>query len=452
MTIYVLYVLGAMIAALMLSARAERRMLSFIFIVWIFTQPILNTVLMIEVPGLGFDLQPNRILFVLLLPFLFLARGGRAARIERPPFEKYIYIYFAIVFISLVFNFDNIRKQNMVNVPVEILTFLLVYTVAKRFATKAFCESIIRAIILFAVISALISFIQIGVNSEFLKTGDPRIAFGSLVRASGIFQSEYELGYLQVLAVIITLIKFEGSFWRLPLILLFVTSLMITFHRLDILILLFCLVSYIWLFGKSKLKIPIVGAMTIAALILVSSYVLIEPLIGGSDFVKERLRQDTVSGRLLQYETILFGAPDFAFFGMGDETSEAYYDLMEEIGAVRTLGWGTANQRIEAYAVHNGYLEVLAFYGAFAFMAFILLLFSMFLYLRKESSTNFRYSIVAFYALLIWMLANISNGLSSFRVYFVLLVALLIGSVVSNSRPRVVMKTSKPHDDKAPTC
>jgi hypothetical protein len=449
MIVYILYVIAALVAAFLLSAKTDRKALSFLLIFWILTQPILNTVLLIQTPGLGFDFQPNRILLLLLVPYLFFAGIGGRGTIKRPPFEKYIYIYLGIVFISLVFNFGIIRKQNLAVVPLEILTFLVVYTAAKRHATESFFESIINAIILMAVASALISLIQIGINSEFLKTGDPRIAFGNVVRSTGIFQSEYELGYFQILAIMISMFKLKGSAWRFRLILLLLASLLTTFHRLDLLILMACLASYVWFFGKPSQKVASYGAVVFAIFVVAASYVILEPLIGKSEFVLQRLQEDTVSGRFKQYGVILQALPDFAFVGMGDYTSKAYYALMEKAHMVRAIEGGTANWHREAYVVHNGYLEVAALYGAFAMTAFFALLISMLRYFKKINHIKFRYSIVPFYAVLIWMLANISNGVSTFRIYFVLLLAILAGSMISMQRISTRRQLKNPLDAKA---
>jgi hypothetical protein len=434
MMVFIIYVFAALIAAFRLSAKTDRRWLSFLLIFWIFTQPILNTVLLLKIPGLGFDLQPNRILLFLLVPYLFIAGMGEGGAIQRPPFEKYIYIYLGIVFIALAFNFDVIRKQSLAVVPLEILTFLVFYTSAKRYATTSFLDSIIKAIILMAVVSALISFVQIFINSEFLKTGEPRIAFGKVVRASGVFQSEYELGYFQILAIMITMVKFKESFWRIPLILLFAASLVTTFHRLDLLILLACLASYVWFFGKPGQMAASYGAMFFALLLGVVFFTIFEGDLGNSEFVKQRLKEDTVSGRFDQYRVIVQSLPDFAFAGMGDYSTKEYFKFMEKAGHVYTKGWGTSQLHREAYAVHNGYLEVAILYGAFAMTAFIALLFSMFRYFKQRINSELPYAIVPFYAVLIWMLANISNGVSAFRIYFVLLLAILAGSMIAMQR------------------
>ena len=216
---FIAYVVLAFIVALILSVHTDRKALSFLLIFWIFTSPIFNSALMLKTPTLGFDLHADRILLFLLIAYLLFHGRSNPGIVKRPPFEKYIYIYLAVIFFSLAVNFNIIRKQNLAVVPINIMTFLVVYVVAKRHATEAFFEAIIKAILLMAVASVIIALTQIGINSDFLKTCDPRIAYGTVVRTSGIFLSEYELGYFLILACIIAAVKFKGSTRRIPVIL-----------------------------------------------------------------------------------------------------------------------------------------------------------------------------------------------------------------------------------------
>lgn len=440
---YGLYICLAFVVAATLSTRTDKKWLSFILTFWIFTQPIFGSVFLLRTPELGFDFQPNRVLFVLLLPYLFFFEGGRAMRkkIVRPPFEKYIYAYLILVTLALAANFDFIRKQSLGAVPLDILIFLVTYVVMKRHATQPVLDAVIRAVIITAVTSAVISLIQLAIDENFLKTAIPRLAFGSVIRASGIFQSEYELGYMQILAIFIAFVKYRGVLWRWPLILLFAASLFSTFHRLDILILMTCTVSYIWFFGTTGHKAVGYGAIALVILLSAASFFAFEAQIGKGAFVQQRLTEDTVSGRIQQYKVVIDALPAFAAFGLGDYTNKKYYELMETADMVRTVeGAGTANWRREAYAVHDGYLEVAVLYGVPAMVAFVAMLFSMLAYFKKRLNSKAVYSVAPFYAVFILILANISNGVSAFRLYFVVLLAILAGCMVAMQRRAVPEK------------
>jgi len=55
-------------------------------------------------------------------------------------------------------------------------------------------------------------------------------------------------------------------------------------------------------------------------------------------------------------------------------------------------------------------------------------------YFKKAINPDLRYSLVPFYAITIYMLANLSNSISIFRAYFVLLIAIVCGSLVALGR------------------
>lgn len=446
MALYILYVVASFIAALLLAKKTDKKILSFILVFWIFTQPVLNTVLLFHTPGLGFDFQPNRILFILLLLYLFFAGMSgagilnRTVAIKRPPFEKYIYIYFVLVIISLIFNYGIIRKQTVGAVPLDIVTFFVVYLVAKKHITESVFESIINAILLMASVSAVIAVIQIGVDYTFLKTCEPRIAFGNVVRSSGVFQAEYEQGYIQILAIIIAMIKFKGSYLRYILTSLFGISLALTFHRLDLIILMVCLVLYVWFLGKTHQRVTSIGGLVFLVLVAVSSFAVLEPLLGQSAFVQQRVKEDTLSGRLEQYKVVIQYLPNIVMVGMGDYSNHAYYALMEKAHMVRAIDGGTAEWHSEAYDVHNGYLEVAILYGAIAMAVFTAFLFSILRYFKNRISKEFRYSVVPFFAVLIWILANLTNGVASLRIYTIVLFAILFGSFVGMQRLAAVAK------------
>jgi hypothetical protein len=174
--------------------------------------------------------------------------------------------------------------------------------------------------------------------------------------------------------------------------------------------------------------------MFFALLVALVFFKIIEGDINNTEFVKERLKQDTVSGRFEQYKLILQSIANFFWVGMGDYTNKDYFKFMEKAGMVYTVNANTEAWHRVPYTVHNGYLEVCALYGAFAMTTFITFLYTMLKYLKKFVTTGLPYAMAPFFALLIWMLANISNGVSQFGLYFVLLIGLLAGSMISMQR------------------
>lgn len=444
MVIYAGYVVVALVLAGILSASTDRKGLSFILIFWVLAQPVMQGKFVISYPGMPFDLQPNRILLLLLLPyFLFFTVAGksdfRQSAIRRPPYEKYLGIYFLCVIFSLLFNREEIGFKCLFAAPLEILTFIALYLTAKAHATPSVLEAIIKAIILLAVVNAFLAIIQTFIDHQFLKTGDPRLAFGAVVRATGIFQAEYELGYFQILAVIVAMIRYKGAIWLYLLLPLLIFSVLLTFHRLDIIILSLCMGIFMWRFWSKAKFYAVAGGMVFLCLLVLTSYPVLESSAGKVSIVEDRLKADTVTGRFKQYEVVLFALAKYPF-GMGDYDNKNYYKLMEKHKMVYSINPGTEAWFRTAFRVHNGYLEVGILYGPLTMLVFITLLGSMIWDYKGMVEHDFPYTSIPFFAVLIWVLSNVSNGVSAFRHYYVLLIALLAGVFVAMQRTSAVKK------------
>jgi hypothetical protein len=117
--------------------------------------------------------------------------------------------------------------------------------------------------------------------------------------------------------------------------------------------------------------------------------------------------------------------------GVGDYENPAYADLMKKNNMMESINPGTPYWYQIPYRVHNGYLEVGILHGPFAMGIFIAMMFSMLWYFKKRITAESPYSIVPFFAVLIWMLSNISNGVSNFAVYYAVLISLLSGAAMA---------------------
>jgi hypothetical protein len=351
--------------------------------------------------------------------------------VKPPPFEKYFFAYLIIMILSLVYNYANIKARSLVIEPSAILTFIISYYVAKYYMTKSLFDAIIKAIILLSIASAFIAIVQIAINGEFFKTGDPRIAFGNVVRSTGIFRAEYELGHFQVLAIFVVITTMRKSFWRLALVGLLVFSVLLTFHRLDLLIMLTGFVLYNWVFGRASSRVMFTAVVVLTLLVGGAVFSVLQSSIKDTDFAKDRLSDATIKGRFYQYEVILKAMPKYILFGMGGYESKAYADLMIDSGHAYSANAGTAKWYKVPYEVHNGYLAVGAYHGLIALGLFMTIMVRMLMYFKRRLSRSMPTTFVPFMVVLIWMLSNLSNGLSSFSNYNVLLLAIVTGAFVS---------------------
>jgi hypothetical protein len=435
MTTYAAYIAIAFAISVILTIRTDKKIFGFIVIFWITSQPILHYNFSPRIPGLNFDLQPNRMLgvvFLLYMLFALVSYSGNAARnatlVNRFNYEKYFFLYLIAVIASVSYNFSEIKPQDIVVLPSGVAIFILAYFAVKRHITPALFEAILRAIVVLAVLNAFIAIVQIVGNSEFLKTCPPRPAFGSIVRASGIFAAEYELGYFQILAIMVCILRYREFAWQRVVIPLLSLSVIFTFHRLNLLILITCGITYAWMCGSITKRVVTTVVLVLIGALAVASFAVLEPLISDTAIVKERLAADTVSGRFGQYAVVAGALPSFPL-GSGSYENPAYEILMAENGHMQSIDAGTENWKQVPYRVHNGYLEVGILHGPLAMMIFMFMLVSLLTSLRRLSR-DFFLALIPFFGTLIWMLANISNGVSNLGVYFAVLVGILSGGVV----------------------
>lgn len=444
---YLLYLIFATIVAFYLSMKTDRKVLGFVLIFWLLAQPVIDGHFGIVLAGLPFSLPPNRILFLFVLVYLLwgMISGLKVPTGTSPPFEKYIYVYFALVVLALVMNYSSINTKELFSVPVEIATFFAVYAVAKRHMTKSAFEAIIKAIVFLAVICAVIAVIQYFIDPTLLRTRDMREAFGEKFRSTGIFESEYDFGIFQILAFIVVLIRYQGKLVRYFIAPLLAFSVLLTFHRLDFIILYVCFMTYLALSSKNKLGLPVLLLAALIPAMLFLGFEAYQSMGGHSVIVEQRLSQDTVTGRFKQFK-IVWDAMLSHPLGMGSYENPAYYKLMAKYDMMLWLKDESGIDRPHPLAVHNGYLAVGIQYGILATVTFTMLVFSMLRYFKKRISPSLKYSAVPFFIVFIYMLANLSNALSIFRAYYVVFLALMCGSFVAIYRINAEKLPSKTVD------
>lgn len=443
---FAVYIVVSFIAAFVISKKTDRKLLSFVFVFWIFSQPVITAFVGIKIPGLNVDLNPNRMLFLFALAYLLFGRASNtlypSASVtanKRPPFEKYLYIYAVLVFIAIAANYSKLDPKSIGAIPLEVVTFISVFVLAKKCMTESVLESILKAIVALSMLCIFVTIIQATVGPLFLRTGEAKEAFGSTLRAFGIFRFDGELGAFQALALMIMLVRYQGMSRLYLLVPLICVSVFVSFHRLGYITLFVCLLIYALFFSKKKVGSVLLLLVVPAVLILAySAY----KMGGDKSGVESRLTQDTVSGRLAQYGVALETVPTHPM-GMGGYENPAYGKLMEKYGMVQWLPDKYGVERPEALAIHNGYLEVGIKYGAMGMITFITLLISLFRYFKKRISSQYRYSIVPLFTVLVWALSNTSQAAASFNGYFVVLQAIIFGSFVAMYRIGADKKPSK---------
>ncbi len=101
-------------------------------------------------------------------------------------------------------------------------------------ADKTTYSLIGKSIIIGAIITSLISFVQISFDPFFLRIGDDRIAFGNLLRTNGLFRAEYYNAYYLIIAITWTLVTVKNNLAKIALVCLFSLGVISTFISLII--------------------------------------------------------------------------------------------------------------------------------------------------------------------------------------------------------------------------
>ena len=428
------YVVLAFILAILLSKKTEKPGYAAVIIFWVLSQPVLNAYYIIKIPGLPFDLQPNRLLFFFLMAyFSFNILGTNKikayGRQNKPDFLPYLIAYVVFVFIAMAVNYNTLTFKRLIAIPLEPLTYLLLLLFIRDIITEKLLKSFLYAIIIMAVVNALVALYQITVDIFFLRTGIPRIAFSGIYRSYGVFPTEYILGSLQVITIFIVATLVKKNVIKYSVISLLAVSLVTTFHRLDLLIAMVCGLIYVSKYAKKRMSGPILMVLALGVSSTIPAYVVYKSIAGESKLVSERLSDDTVSGRFQQFAIVIKNIPRHPL-GLGSYDHPIYQKLMIENNMTKSVIMPDGKQQAVGLGVHNGFLGAGIQYGILAMFAFTMLLWKMFNYFRKRASREFSLTIIPLFAVGVWVLSNLSNGVIVFSSYNVMLIALLVGAFV----------------------
>lgn len=420
-----IYNIFAILMAFIYCRKVELKMLAFALTLRILAEPTIKTYMLLKLPGLPFNLQPDRILFIIVLVMLSISyfKIKKDFKGESPLFEKIIWLLLMFVSLSIIFNLNKIPFKEAVSTPIEIFVFIVIYHGVKYFYSERLFRVVMQSFLLLSAINAIIAMIQVGFAPDFLKIAEPRLAFGSVWRASGIFVTEYQLGYILNMAITYTILSEFSVPKKVVLISVFVVGLFCTFHRLNWLICITVIATQKFI----KKRFVELSLLFIVGIIVISiSTIFLVPNIQKSrriennkdSFLTGRLMRDTVTGRFEQYK-IALKYTLHNFWGVGSYANRDYYKLMAKYGMLASPD--------EPLGVHNGYLAMGVMYGPMAAATFILFILFLMIYYYSKKTIKSPFSYYPFFCSLIWALANISNRANDFRTYYVILLAIFFG-------------------------
>lgn len=413
---YIYLLLAGIIAFILVVQSSSNNKIEMFFISFYLLSGNLNDILTFKIPGIGFfELQPNRIIYLLLL--FFLARKSirkSHLSINRGSFfslyQLALFGYVGFLILSIVVNVF----PSGIKTIVDAVAFIIIVQAITQLKDKASYDLIKKSMIIGAVFSSLISILQLVWNPYFLRIGDPRAAFGPFLRSNGLFSTEYYNSYFLIIATGWVLVSIKNPRLRTFLVILFSIGVICSFQRMSWIVLSLILLIYYVVLKRTAIQRIILAGLTFLTLIT-SITLLFYQDIRKSSIVQERLT-DSVDGRKGYYTMVLETFGQKPVLGFGDLNNDVYYENMLRITNSRERAEATRG------GIHNGYLSNLFRYGlpaAIFFMLFVILV----VYYYSKAARYHNYFIVPLVAGIVFMIGNLTNTfifLSHLSVIFAL--------------------------------
>ncbi|MEM9917712.1 MAG: O-antigen ligase family protein [Bacteroidota bacterium] len=384
----------------------------------------LNEELTFALPGISFfEIQPDRLLFLYFSFFLtrqlFQPQASNTGTREWkvPWFILMIFLYAAWIIISQISHLVDLGVEEVILSTIHCLTVIVLIYAMRRLADRQSLAVLGKAFIIGAVVTALVSIIQLVYDPMFLRIGDQRIAFGTVLRSNGLFNNEYCNAYFMITALAWTLISVRQQRMRFLLIAIFTLGVISSFQRMSWLILSLVLVIYVLKIEQIALEKLVL--LSLCGLIgLVSIFIIFNREIMNSGLVKERL-SEVPDSRLGYYRMVIDNIGKKPLFGYGGKNNELYYYSMLRITHERKRATG------EEGDIHSGYFSSLFYYGVPGLIFFIAFVGLALLYFGQLYKQHIFFA-VPFLLGLLYAIGNLTNTLL-FSQYLSIIYAIHLG-------------------------
>lgn len=430
--------LSIIIISLLIN-KANNKLFLGVILVWLYFYTVFDRPeYKINLSFIGIDLQPNRLLFLVLAPVFFFYLIKKVY-IERFPtkssrlysFEYLLILYIAVCILISLVNIRSIGFRETVAAVTFFLCSLLVYWASNRYFSPNDVDRLVIASIILGVITSLVGLYQFFVDSSFFRYGATRNAFSIFIRANGIFSSEYDQSFFIIIAFVLAYFYIKNIIARYAILTIFTLAVFVSMHRLSWIILLANIVFvFFFRFNIQKLL------LWITAIIIVAIIIINVPIseITGSEFINdmfyERITSDTLTGRFLYYDFSINLIKQYPF-GIGSY----YTDLYSQHAYSSRL----PTLRNQPLVVHNGYLGAAVKYGIPAFILYVCFLATSLLHFFKVSkSTKNKMSYFHLLLIITFCLYNITQDFSFLGSQMGVLLMLLLGTWRHYALPRVL--------------
>jgi hypothetical protein len=438
---YIIYLPIVILISIYLLSKANNKAFISLFLLWLFGSPIfLNPNYEISLSFFGFDIQPNRFLFLILTPILYISimtppwRKNKGGSIKPTGLRLYEYLLIGYIFFvafSSIINWGSISSRTIIANVTNAITFIVVYFCSKKFINRNDFVLLQIAVLAFASISVVVAVYQFFVNPEFFRLGVTREAFLGYYRSNGLFTAEYDQGLFLIISIIVAMSMNLSRWIKIVFITICCAGVFLTMHRLSW-VALTVTFGLIWFFYLQKnlltyILVPLlVFIFVFGALNIPWSQLAIGEF--GYELITNRILADTLSDRFSQYQFSFNLIPKYPE-GIGDY-SNPIYDQEAYNQGVPSEG-SFLDPEYHALIVHNGFLSSGVKYGILGLIFFTLFIITSIFDFSKYSLQKGENWYPLLMIMLIFLIFNLTNDFSYIGTQISILLAWLIGGYVS---------------------
>ncbi|MGB5419011.1 O-antigen ligase family protein [Algibacter sp.] len=410
---YVFFILAALASLYLVIKSKSRYKFEIFFLTFYLLTGNTNSLLTLKIPGFSlFEIQPERFLFFvfsyLILRKSLFAKTKFSIYIngKTPWFMVALFGFIISLIVSQIVNISHVGIGPVLKNILDALNFLVIIIAIQLMADKASYDLVGKTIIIGAIVSTIISLIQLTIDPYFLRIGDNRLAFGGVLRSNGIFSTEYFNSYYLIIAISWALITIKNNLLKIGLVCFFSLGVISSFQRMSWIILILVILTYLIYIKKMAIEKLLLAGLTSLAILLSLSIFYYQDIMNSS-LVKERL-SESVDGRKGYYSMVLDNIGKKPIFGYGDLKNEVYYINLLRITGDRDRATATTGD------LHSGYFSSLFLYGIPACTFFILFVVLAVFYYSKSINENL-YFVIPFLVAIIYMVGNLTNTFLFFK-------------------------------------
>ena len=418
---YLYLIISALVAGFLVLKSQSKYKVEMFFLSFYLLSGNLNTLLIFKIPGVSFfEIQPVRFIYLMLL-FLIIRKTWYSTGKSKASFDRKV-AWFEIALFGYVFFLSlsalvNIAVNEALKTILDAVAFIIIMFGLRKIEDQPSYNIIGKSMIITGVFTSIISLIQLVNNPYFMRIGDNRRAFGSLIRSNGIFSAEYLNSYYLIIAIVWVLTTIKNKMLRTGLVVLFSAGVATSFMRMSWLLLILILLVYFIVVNRTAIEKLLFAAGTCIAVILVI-FTIYSNDIMKSSLVQDRLN-DSVDYRKGYYTMVLDNIHKRPFLGFGDLKNEVYYENLLLITKDRDRATAASG------SLHSGYFSSLFRYGIPALLCFTLFTTLSVKYYSTYFGKNLYY-MIPFAVSVIFMIGNMTNSFL-FISYLSVLYAIHIG-------------------------